>query len=81
MRAQALAGRLDLTLRCVGQDYAQALQDADKCVSLKPDWGKGYGRQGAAHHGMGAPPPPILQVSFLAGNQSGQALSVAKDVR
>ena len=62
MRAQALAGRLDLTLRCVGQDYAQALQDADKCVSLKPDWGKGYGRQGAAHHGMGEPPSHLTGV-------------------
>ncbi|KAJ1480259.1 hypothetical protein T484DRAFT_1627292 [Baffinella frigidus] len=39
------------------KDYAQALQDADKCVSIKPDWGKGYGRQAAARHGMGAPPP------------------------
>eukprot|EP00285_Hemiselmis_virescens_P013539 CAMPEP_0173391192 /NCGR_PEP_ID=MMETSP1356-20130122/17702_1 /TAXON_ID=77927 ORGANISM="Hemiselmis virescens, Strain PCC157" /NCGR_SAMPLE_ID=MMETSP1356 /ASSEMBLY_ACC=CAM_ASM_000847 /LENGTH=574 /DNA_ID=CAMNT_0014348765 /DNA_START=109 /DNA_END=1833 /DNA_ORIENTATION=- len=35
------------------EDYEHALEDAKKCVSLKPDWGKGYGREGAAFHGMG----------------------------
>ena len=29
--------------------YALAVADAEKCVSLKPDWGKGYSRLGAAH--------------------------------
>ncbi|KAJ7379800.1 Stress-induced-phosphoprotein 1 [Desmophyllum pertusum] len=28
--------------------YEQALEDAKKCVELKPDWGKGYSRLGAA---------------------------------
>lgn len=28
--------------------YDLALQDAEKTVQLKPDWGKGYSRQGAA---------------------------------
>ncbi|CAH3177665.1 unnamed protein product, partial [Porites evermanni] len=28
--------------------YEQALADAKKCVELKPDWGKGYSRLGAA---------------------------------
>ncbi|XP_058947745.1 stress-induced-phosphoprotein 1-like [Pocillopora verrucosa] len=28
--------------------YEQALSDAKKCVELKPDWGKGYSRLGAA---------------------------------
>ncbi|AAZ11407.1 stress-induced protein sti1, putative [Trypanosoma equiperdum] len=32
--------------------YAQALSDAEKCVSLKPDWVKGYVRHGAALHGL-----------------------------
>lgn len=35
------------------QDYAKALEDANHCVKIKPDWGKGYGRQGAAYHGLG----------------------------
>ena len=29
------------------------MEDAEKCISIKPDWGKGYGRKGAALHGMG----------------------------
>nr|CCC90597.1 putative stress-induced protein sti1 [Trypanosoma congolense IL3000] len=33
-------------------DYPKALTDAEKCVSLKPDWVKGYVRQGAALHGL-----------------------------
>lgn len=28
--------------------YDLALEDAEKTVQLKPDWGKGYSRQGAA---------------------------------
>lgn len=28
--------------------YDLALQDAEKTLQLKPDWGKGYSRQGAA---------------------------------
>lgn len=28
--------------------YLEALQDAEKTVSLKPDWGKGHSRKGAA---------------------------------
>jgi len=35
------------------QNWAKAVEDADKCISIKPDWGKGYGRKGAALHGMG----------------------------
>ena len=35
------------------QNWAQAVEDADKCISIKPDWGKGYGRKGAALHGKG----------------------------
>lgn len=31
------------------QKYEQALSDAEKCVELKPDWGKGYSRLGAAY--------------------------------
>ncbi|PWV02258.1 putative stress-inducible protein STI1-like [Trypanosoma cruzi] len=32
--------------------YLNALQDAEKCVSIKPDWVKGYVRKGAALHGL-----------------------------
>lgn len=34
------------------QKYKDALDDADKCISIKPDWAKGYVRRGAALHGM-----------------------------
>lgn len=30
------------------EKYKQALEDAEKTVSLKPDWGKGYSRKGSA---------------------------------
>ncbi|EEB08559.1 chaperone activator Sti1 [Schizosaccharomyces japonicus yFS275] len=33
--------------------YDDALKDAEKCVSIKPDWVKGYSRKGAALHGLG----------------------------
>ena len=29
--------------------YALATEDGEKCVALKPDWGKGYSRLGTAH--------------------------------
>ncbi|EPY26571.1 stress-induced-phosphoprotein 1 [Strigomonas culicis] len=32
--------------------YKDALDDADKCISIKPEWAKGYVRRGAALHGM-----------------------------
>ena len=35
------------------QNWPKAVEDADKCITIKPDWGKGYGRKGAALHGMG----------------------------
>ncbi|TPX57936.1 hypothetical protein SpCBS45565_g06587 [Spizellomyces sp. 'palustris'] len=35
------------------KDYQNALQDAEKTVQLKPDWARGYSRQGAALHGLG----------------------------
>jgi len=35
------------------QEFDKALDDAKKCISIKPDWGKGYGREGAAYHGLG----------------------------
>mmetsp|Transcript_40369 Transcript_40369/g.89645 ORF Transcript_40369/g.89645 Transcript_40369/m.89645 type:complete len:579 (+) Transcript_40369:115-1851(+) len=34
------------------KNYEKALEDAQKCVSLKPDWGKGYSRLGAAFYGL-----------------------------
>ncbi|EYU26826.1 hypothetical protein MIMGU_mgv11b014132mg [Erythranthe guttata] len=32
--------------------FSEALSDAEKTVELKPDWGKGYSRLGAAHMGL-----------------------------
>lgn len=32
--------------------YADAVDDAKKCVALKPDWPKGYSRLGAAEQGL-----------------------------
>lgn len=32
--------------------HAEALADANKCVEIKPDWAKGYSRQGTALHGL-----------------------------
>lgn len=34
------------------QRYTEALEDADKCIAIKPDWAKGYVRRGAALHGL-----------------------------
>mmetsp|Transcript_21462 Transcript_21462/g.53555 ORF Transcript_21462/g.53555 Transcript_21462/m.53555 type:complete len:470 (+) Transcript_21462:22-1431(+) len=33
--------------------YAEALADAEKAISLRPDWSKGYSRKGAALYGLG----------------------------
>ena len=35
------------------KDYEHALEDANKVTEIKPDWAKGWGRKGAAHHGLG----------------------------
>mmetsp|Transcript_3252 Transcript_3252/g.5469 ORF Transcript_3252/g.5469 Transcript_3252/m.5469 type:complete len:557 (-) Transcript_3252:445-2115(-) len=38
---------------CGLRKYEDALTDAESCIKNKTDWGKGYGRKGAALHGMG----------------------------
>lgn len=35
------------------KDYEHALEDANKVTEIKPDWAKGWGRKGAAMHGLG----------------------------
>ncbi|RDL42526.1 putative stress-induced protein STI1 [Venustampulla echinocandica] len=35
------------------RDYENALKDAEKVTTIKPDWAKGWGRKGAAQHGLG----------------------------
>lgn len=35
------------------KNYSKALEDADQCVKISPDWSKGYSRKGAALHGLG----------------------------
>merc|ERR1712087_903676 len=37
---------------CGLQKYNEALADAESCIKMKKDWGKGYGRKGAALHGL-----------------------------
>ncbi|KAJ6151776.1 heat shock protein STI1 [Penicillium chermesinum] len=34
-------------------EFQKALEDADKAISIKPDWSKGYLRKGAAQRGLG----------------------------
>lgn len=34
-------------------EYQKALEDAEKAVSIKPDWSKGHLRKGAAYRGLG----------------------------
>jgi stress-induced-phosphoprotein 1 len=33
-------------------EYQKALEDAEKSISIKPDWSKGQLRKGAAYRGM-----------------------------
>ncbi|KAI5289088.1 Hsp90 cochaperone [Ascosphaera aggregata] len=35
------------------KDFQKALEDAEKTIEIKPDWPKGWGRKGAALHGLG----------------------------
>ncbi|KAH6669313.1 putative heat shock protein sti1 like protein [Halenospora varia] len=35
------------------KEWESALTDADKVTEIKPDWAKGWGRKGAAKHGLG----------------------------
>ncbi|PVU88710.1 hypothetical protein BB559_005439 [Furculomyces boomerangus] len=37
---------------CATKDYTSALVDAEKVISIKSDWPKGYSRKGAALHGL-----------------------------
>ena len=38
---------------CGLKKYDDALTDAEACIAKNASWGKGYGRKGAALHGMG----------------------------
>ncbi|KTW26783.1 hypothetical protein T552_02784 [Pneumocystis carinii B80] len=35
------------------KDFDKALEDAVKCIEIKPEWAKGWSRKGAALHGKG----------------------------
>lgn len=35
------------------KQWDSAIEDAEKCISIKPDWGKGYWRKGLAQSGKG----------------------------
>jgi len=32
--------------------YSEALVDSEKCIQIKPDWGKGWQRKAMALHGL-----------------------------
>jgi len=34
-------------------EFTKALEDAEKCIQTKPDWGKGYQRKAMALHAIG----------------------------
>jgi stress-induced-phosphoprotein 1 len=34
------------------KNYEKALEDAEKCISILPSWGKGFQRKGMALHGL-----------------------------
>ena len=38
---------------CAVGNYERALTDAERCIKLAPDWGKGHARKGAALIGLG----------------------------
>lgn len=35
------------------KQYAKAIEDADRCIQLQPNWGKGYSRKGTALYESG----------------------------
>ena len=35
------------------EEYEKALEDAEKCIQIKPDWAKGYSRKGLAEFNLG----------------------------
>ena len=49
------------------KDYRRSLSDADECIRVAPDWGKGWLRKGAALHGLG------LFAEAIAAYQQGVA--------
>ncbi|ORX36911.1 chaperone [Kockovaella imperatae] len=42
------------------RDYQGALEDAEKCIELNPDFSKGYARKGAAYHGLRQYPEAVM---------------------
>mmetsp|Transcript_1839 Transcript_1839/g.4099 ORF Transcript_1839/g.4099 Transcript_1839/m.4099 type:complete len:571 (+) Transcript_1839:111-1823(+) len=56
------------------QQYDKALEDAKKCISIKPDWGKGYGREGAAYHGLGDLESAVASYKKGLGVEPGLAM-------
>ena len=56
IRAQSTAGvhySNRSAASCKLGDYLAALEDAELCIKLKPDWPKSYGRKGRALQGLG----------------------------
>mmetsp|Transcript_45486 Transcript_45486/g.142289 ORF Transcript_45486/g.142289 Transcript_45486/m.142289 type:complete len:559 (-) Transcript_45486:125-1801(-) len=59
---------------CSLRKYDEALDDAEKCIAAKPDWGKGYGRKGAALHGLGRYNDAIAAYESGLGHEPGLAM-------
>jgi len=57
--------------------FTEALEDAEKCVELRPDWPKGYFRKGRALYGLGK--YEDAAVAFLQCLALDQKISSAKD--
>lgn len=57
-------------------DHENALADGKKCVELKPEWGKGYSRQGSALYMMAKYPEAIaIYAQGLAADPSDALLT------
>lgn len=76
-----------------GDAMSKALADSVKCIDLRPDWGKGYSRRGAAEHALGRfdaaiatfnnalrmdPNDKALQAGLVAAKQGQEKARLAK---
>lgn len=69
-------------------DYASALQDAESCIAVKPDWAKGYSRKGLALHNLNRFPEAVetydqglaidgTNAALLEGKKTAEAAAAA----
>ncbi|WVR07290.1 hypothetical protein IAU60_004331 [Kwoniella sp. DSM 27419] len=58
------------------RDWQGALEDAEKCITINPSFGKGHGRKGAALHGLRQYPEAVM--AYEAGLQADPSSDVCK---